>query len=69
MLKYNNLPISNLNPLKFIGQILSSFHTNATCRNLKTYVALDYIYLKETFESEFILMRKGKETCQCVPAL
>lgn len=27
--------------------MLNSFHTNATCRNLNTYVALDYIYLKE----------------------
>lgn len=40
------LPISNLNPKKIIGQMLNSFHTIATCRNLWG-LRLPHIYLRE----------------------
>lgn len=48
------LPISNLNPKKIIGQMLKSFHTIATCRNLCD-LRLPCIYLREG-DNEFILM-------------
>lgn len=40
------LPISNSNPKKIVGQMSNSFHTIATCRNL-CGLRLPYIYLRE----------------------